>query len=82
MVEKFGGDSLSEMQRNYYGYCAALGSRWEALQNADALSGVVPVTGYLDKPLHRKLIMSLMEQGKPIHLAGHGRHFARILWNA
>jgi chorismate synthase len=30
MLEKFGGDSLSEMQRNYTGYVAALGSRWAA----------------------------------------------------
>ena len=28
MLEKFGGDSLSEMRRNYSGYVAALGSRW------------------------------------------------------
>ena len=28
MIEKFGGDSLSEMRRNYDGYVAALGSRW------------------------------------------------------
>ncbi|HZA98800.1 MAG TPA: chorismate synthase, partial [Gemmatimonadales bacterium] len=28
MLEKFGGDSLSEMRRNYEGYVAALGSRW------------------------------------------------------
>ena len=28
MLEKFGGDSLSEMRRNYAGYVAALGSRW------------------------------------------------------
>ena len=38
MVEKFGGDSLVEMKRNYDGYRAALGSRWEALQGAGALS--------------------------------------------
>ena len=31
MLEKFGGDSLLEMRRNYNGYVAALGSRW-ALQ--------------------------------------------------
>lgn len=30
MLEKFGGDSLSEMQRNYTGYVAGLGSRWAA----------------------------------------------------
>jgi chorismate synthase len=28
MLEKFGGDSLAEMRRNYTGYVAALGSRW------------------------------------------------------
>jgi chorismate synthase len=27
-LEKFGGDSLAEMRRNYTGYVAALGSRW------------------------------------------------------
>jgi len=31
MLEKFGGDSLSEMRRNYNGYVAALGSRWATL---------------------------------------------------
>ena len=30
MLEKFGGDSLGEMRRNYHGYVAALGSRWTA----------------------------------------------------
>jgi chorismate synthase len=30
MVEKFGGDSLGEMRRNYAGYLASLGSRWAA----------------------------------------------------
>jgi chorismate synthase len=30
MLEKFGGDSLTEMRRNYDGYVAALGSRWAA----------------------------------------------------
>jgi chorismate synthase len=34
MLEKFGGDSLSEMRRNYDGYVAALGSRWAALRHA------------------------------------------------
>lgn len=34
MLEKFGGDSLSEMRRNYEGYVAALGSRWAALRRA------------------------------------------------
>jgi chorismate synthase len=32
MVEKFGGDSLAEMRRNYDGYLAALGARWAALR--------------------------------------------------
>jgi len=34
MVEKFGGDSLGEMRRNYDGYLAALGARWAALREA------------------------------------------------
>jgi chorismate synthase len=34
MLEKFGGDSLGEMRRNYDGYVAALGSRWAALRQA------------------------------------------------
>jgi chorismate synthase len=34
MLEKFGGDSLGEMRRNYHGYVAALGSRWAALRRA------------------------------------------------
>ena len=42
MVEKFGGDSLAEMKRNYDGYRAALGSRWEALQGVGTPSGEVP----------------------------------------
>ena len=33
MLEKFGGDSLPEMRRNYDGYVAALGSRWTAVPN-------------------------------------------------
>ena len=32
MLEKFGGDSLGEMRRNYDGYVAALGSRWSTLR--------------------------------------------------
>jgi chorismate synthase len=32
MLEKFGGDSLAEMRRNYDGYLAALGARWAALR--------------------------------------------------
>ena len=30
MLEKFGGDSLGEMRRNYRAYVASLGSRWTA----------------------------------------------------
>jgi chorismate synthase len=30
MLEKFGGDSLTEMRRNYDGYVGSLGSRWAA----------------------------------------------------
>lgn len=32
MLEKFGGDSLVEMRRNYDGYVAGLGSRWATLR--------------------------------------------------
>ncbi len=32
MIEKFGGDSLAEMQRNVAGYLAAAGRRWDALR--------------------------------------------------
>lgn len=31
MLEKFGGDSLAELRRNYQGYVAALGNRWGEL---------------------------------------------------
>jgi chorismate synthase len=31
MLEKFGGDSLVEMRRNYEGYLAQLAARWAAL---------------------------------------------------
>ena len=34
MLEKFGGDSLAEMRRNFDGYVAALGVRWAALRDA------------------------------------------------
>jgi chorismate synthase len=34
MLEKFGGDSLVEMRRNFDGYVAALGSRWASLPTA------------------------------------------------
>ncbi len=33
MVEKFGGDSLSEMRRNYDNYLAAAGQRWTRLRD-------------------------------------------------
>jgi chorismate synthase len=32
MLEKFGGDSLAEMKRNFESYIAALGERWQALR--------------------------------------------------
>jgi chorismate synthase len=32
MLEKFGGDSLGEMQRNFEGYIAALGTRWREVE--------------------------------------------------
>ena len=35
MLEKFGGDSLGEMRRNYDGYLAALGQRWDEMRRAD-----------------------------------------------
>jgi chorismate synthase len=34
MLEKFGGDSLLEMRRNYEGYVAALGSRWSSARSS------------------------------------------------
>jgi chorismate synthase len=34
MLEKFGGDSLGEMRRNFDGYVASLGARWGALRDA------------------------------------------------
>jgi chorismate synthase len=33
MLEKFGGDSLGEMRRNFDGYVAALGARWDPLRD-------------------------------------------------
>jgi chorismate synthase len=33
MLEKFGGDSLSELRRNYDGYVAGLGRRWSELKS-------------------------------------------------
>ncbi len=33
MLEKFGGDSLGEMRRNFDGYVASLGARWSALRD-------------------------------------------------
>ena len=40
MLEKFGGDSLGEMRRNYDGYVAALGSRWARAAPGDR--GLMP----------------------------------------
>jgi chorismate synthase len=34
MLEKFGGDSLAELRRNYEGYTATLGQRWSELGKA------------------------------------------------
>ncbi len=34
MLEKFGGDSLTELKRNYDGYVASLGRRWAELRAA------------------------------------------------
>jgi chorismate synthase len=36
MIEKFGGDSLAEMRRNYEGYLHALGGRWNAGEDVGA----------------------------------------------
>jgi chorismate synthase len=35
MLEKFGGDSLSELRRNYDGYVSGLGKRWSELRGAE-----------------------------------------------
>ncbi len=34
MLEKFGGDSLAELRRNYDGYVAGLGKRWSELRRS------------------------------------------------
>ena len=39
MVEKFGGDSLVEMRRNYQGYVASLGARWTESRGIGTRSG-------------------------------------------
>jgi chorismate synthase len=39
MVEKFGGDSLVEMRRNFQGYVASLGARWTESRGIGARSG-------------------------------------------
>ncbi|HXE57153.1 MAG TPA: chorismate synthase [Gemmatimonadales bacterium] len=39
MLEKFGGDSLAEMRRNYDGYVAALGGRWRAASAGGGAAG-------------------------------------------
>jgi len=36
MLEKFGGDSLGELRRNYEGYVAGLGRRWGELRSGAA----------------------------------------------
>jgi len=36
MLEKFGGDSLTELRRNYDGYVASLGRRWSELKPGDS----------------------------------------------
>ncbi len=36
MLEKFGGDSLDEMRRNFAGYFSTIGRRWEARRSDDA----------------------------------------------
>jgi hypothetical protein len=36
LLEKFGGDSLSEVRRNYTGYLESLALRWAALQPVQA----------------------------------------------
>ena len=36
MIEKFGGDSLAEMRRNYDGYLQALKARWTRLDSEKA----------------------------------------------
>src|SRR6202008_152673 len=39
MLEKFGGDSLTEMKRNVAAYVAALGARWTALRSEGVEAG-------------------------------------------
>jgi chorismate synthase len=39
MLEKFGGDSLTEMKRNVAAYLAALGARWTALRSEGVEAG-------------------------------------------
>ena len=41
MLEKFGGDSLAEMRRNYEGYLDSLMRRWTALERQDSQGGEV-----------------------------------------
>lgn len=35
MLEKFGGDSLNELRRNFEGYVAGLGQRWQTVGRSD-----------------------------------------------
>jgi chorismate synthase len=39
MLEKFGGDSLGEMQRNVAGYLTSLGARWREAETGTNDSG-------------------------------------------
>ena len=39
MLEKFGGDSLAEMKRNFAAYVAAVGARWTGLRSQGAEAG-------------------------------------------
>ena len=39
MLEKFGGDSLAEMKRNFAAYVAAVGARWTGLRSPGAEAG-------------------------------------------
>ena len=36
MIEKFGGDSLREMRRNYQGYLTEIAARWAAFERPAA----------------------------------------------
>jgi chorismate synthase len=42
MLEKFGGDSLGELRRNFDGYVSGLGRRWSELRAADEVKTPEP----------------------------------------